>query len=307
MLAKAKHYVYCCVTMSEVGDQVSEVMKPLTDDMVPSEELLRIHLNAINAYAVPTPEEEVALARRIEAGRYASALLSMCVEEPGFLEEQTVAELQTISSDGSHAWQHLLVANQRLVVAEVKRQFDGTVPLLDLIQDGNIDLIKAARSFDYTKGKFSTWAMKWIEPAIRRSQARGWKQENRQILRYDMPRSSDDLAETPLHNFIVDADADVEQGLQIQIRNALLWECLEAAYQNSNAEIQEGLVLLSRHLGLFDERPITWEDLAKEGGKSTYRVKLTARKALYQLGRIMVEHGFENVPLSKLNPLRKVR
>lgn len=292
--------------MSEIGDQAQEVVKPLTNDMISSEELLRIHLNSVSAYAIPTPKEEVVLAKRIEAGRYASSLLNIYIEEPGFLNEQTITDLQTVASDGCRAWQHLLGANQRLVIAEAKRHYDGTVPLLELIQDGNIDLVKAAQSFDYTKAKFSTWAMQWIEPAIRLSQARAWRQKNRQILRYDMPRTDVDLAETPLHNFIVDVDADVERSLQVRMRNELLWECLEATYQNSNAEIQEGLVFLSRHLGLFDEQPVSWEDLAKEGGKQLYRIKLTARKALYQLGRIMVEHGFENVPLRKLNPLRKV-
>ena len=112
--------------------------------------------------------DEVELAKRIEAGLYAQHLLDTRKR----LGENRKRDLAAVVRDGEAARSHLLEANLRLVVSLAKRYTGRGMPLLDLIQEGNLGLIRAMEKFDYAKGfKFSTYATWWIRQAITRGMA----------------------------------------------------------------------------------------------------------------------------------------
>ncbi|WP_308282723.1 sigma-70 family RNA polymerase sigma factor [Pseudonocardia nigra] len=136
----------------------------------PAADLVRVYLNRIGKTALLTAEQEVELAKRIEAGVFAQHVLDDAA--PGDLDKQYAAGLRAIVRDGQQARNHLLEANLRLVVSLAKRYTGRGMPLLDLIQEGNLGLIHAVEKFDYTKGfKFSTYATWWIRQAITRGMA----------------------------------------------------------------------------------------------------------------------------------------
>ena len=138
------------------------------DSASPAADLVRVYLNGIGKTALLTAEDEVELAKRIEAGLYAQHLL----ETRKRLGDKRKSDLAVIAADGQAARQHLLEANLRLVVSLAKRYTGRGMPLLDLIQEGNLGLIRAMEKFDYTKGfKFSTYATWWIRQAITRGMA----------------------------------------------------------------------------------------------------------------------------------------
>lgn len=135
----------------------------------PSQDLVRVYLNGIGKTALLTAEEEVELAKTIELGVYADHLLNDS-DKP--LTRAMRRDLKVISREGQKARTHLLEANLRLVVSLAKRYTGRGMPLLDLIQEGNLGLIRAMEKFDYTKGfKFSTYATWWIRQAITRGMA----------------------------------------------------------------------------------------------------------------------------------------
>src|SRR5664279_1442606 len=138
------------------------------DAQGPSADLVRVYLNGIGKTALLTAEQEVDLAKRIEAGVFAGHML----ESGKRLSPQRRIDLKMIVRDGGRARNHLLVANLRLVVSLAKRYTGRGMPLLDLIQEGNLGLIRAMEKFDYAKGfKFSTYATWWIRQAITRGMA----------------------------------------------------------------------------------------------------------------------------------------
>jgi RNA polymerase primary sigma factor len=112
-------------------------------------------------------EEEQSLAKRIEAGRAARIDLVNVPEDPvSGLQDQ----LRILIKDGEQAWEHLIKANTRLVVSVAKKYMGRGVPFLDLIQEGNLGLMKAVEKFDYNRGfRFSTYATWWIRQSITRS------------------------------------------------------------------------------------------------------------------------------------------
>ncbi|MDO5511975.1 sigma-70 family RNA polymerase sigma factor [Corynebacterium sp.] len=134
----------------------------------PSADLVRVYLNGIGRTALLNAEEEVELAQRIEVGLYAAHLL----ETDKNLTRAMKRDLKVLAKDGNKARAHLLEANLRLVVSLAKRYTGRGMPLLDLIQEGNLGLIRAMEKFDYAKGfKFSTYATWWIRQAITRGMA----------------------------------------------------------------------------------------------------------------------------------------
>jgi len=138
------------------------------DAQGPSADLVRVYLNGIGRTALLTAEQEVDLAKRIEAGVFAAHKLDTGTR----LSVQRKADLRAVIRGGNSARNHLLVANLRLVVSLAKRYTGRGMPLLDLIQEGNLGLIRAVEKFDYTKGfKFSTYATWWIRQAISRGMA----------------------------------------------------------------------------------------------------------------------------------------
>ncbi len=126
------------------------------------------YLKQIGKVPLLNAEQEVELAKRIEAGLFAEDRLNSGEE----FEERTLHDLQWIVEDGREAKNHLLEANLRLVVSLAKRYTGRGMLFLDLIQEGNLGLIRAVEKFDYTKGyKFSTYATWWIRQAITRAMA----------------------------------------------------------------------------------------------------------------------------------------
>ena len=127
------------------------------------------YLKQIGKVSLLNAEQEVDLARRIEAGLYAEYKLKNQADEMTSRERR---ELHFLAQDGQQAKNHLLEANLRLVVSLAKRYTGRGMQCLDLIQEGNLGLIRAVEKFDYTKGyKFSTYATWWIRQAITRAMA----------------------------------------------------------------------------------------------------------------------------------------
>jgi RNA polymerase primary sigma factor len=137
-----------------------------------SSDPVRVYLKEIGRVALLTGPEEVTLARRIEAGSQAAVRLAE-LAAAGRLEELALSprrRLERTARDGERAKSELIQANLRLVVSIAKRYVGRGMQLLDLIQEGNLGLMRAVEKFDYTKGfKFSTYATWWIRQAITRA------------------------------------------------------------------------------------------------------------------------------------------
>ena len=142
------------------------------DAQSPAADLVRVYLNGIGKTALLTAAQEVDLAKRIEAGVFATHVLDTAAAEGRELDQDYARDLRAVVRDGERARNHLLEANLRLVVSLAKRYTGRGMPLLDLIQEGNLGLIRAVEKFDYAKGfKFSTYATWWIRQAITRGMA----------------------------------------------------------------------------------------------------------------------------------------
>ena len=136
------------------------------DDQTPAMgDSVHTYLKSIGRTSLLTAEQEVDLAKRIEAGLFAEHKLDTATG----LDEDHRRDLELIAEDGRRAKAHMLEANLRLVVSVAKKYSDRGLSLLDVVQEGNLGLIRAVEKFDYTKGyKFSTYAMWWIRQAIQR-------------------------------------------------------------------------------------------------------------------------------------------
>jgi RNA polymerase primary sigma factor len=132
----------------------------------PTSDLVRIYLREIGRVPLLTAEEEVELAKSIEAGLFAEEKLARAA----IITSGEGTDLEMLAHDGVRAKQRLIEANLRLVVSIAKRYVGRGMLFLDLIQEGNLGLIRAVEKFDYTKGyKFSTYATWWIRQAITRA------------------------------------------------------------------------------------------------------------------------------------------
>jgi len=136
------------------------------DDQTPAMgDSVHTYLKSIGRTSLLTAEQEVDLAKRIEAGLFAEHKL----ESATGLDDNFRRDLELVAEDGRRAKSHMLEANLRLVVSVAKKYSDRGLSLLDVVQEGNLGLIRAVEKFDYTKGyKFSTYAMWWIRQAIQR-------------------------------------------------------------------------------------------------------------------------------------------
>jgi len=144
------------------GDESDRLRRSGTSDLV------RIYLREIGKVPLLTAQDEVELAKAIEAGLFAQEMLHGGCQVVG--AQANGAELTVIADQGDRARQRLIEANLRLVVSIAKRYIGRGLVFLDLIQEGNLGLIRAVEKFDYTKGyKFSTYATWWIRQAITRA------------------------------------------------------------------------------------------------------------------------------------------
>ncbi|MGQ4536785.1 RNA polymerase sigma factor [Dermabacteraceae bacterium P13264] len=162
----------------EVEDTARGFVFKNDDDDAPAQQVVtagatadpvKDYLKQIGKVALLNAAQEVELAERIEAGLYAEHKLK---QDPSIARTKAGRELGVIAEDGRAAKDHLLEANLRLVVSLAKRYTGRGMLFLDLIQEGNLGLIRAVEKFDYTKGyKFSTYATWWIRQAITRAMA----------------------------------------------------------------------------------------------------------------------------------------
>jgi RNA polymerase primary sigma factor len=134
-------------------------------DAIRVDDSIGLYLKEIGQVPLLSREEEIALAMRMEAGKQAR----LGLERDGLVPEERI-KLQAVVQDGLDAREHLVRANSRLVVSVAKKYMGRGVPFIDLIQEGNIGLIRAAKKFDHTMGnKFSTYATWWIRQAVTRA------------------------------------------------------------------------------------------------------------------------------------------
>jgi len=143
--------------------------QPALDDLAAaSTDLVRVYLREIGRVPLLTAADEVDLAKRVEAGVFASERL----ETLGDASAELGRELLAVVADGDRAKSRLIESNLRLVVSIAKRYAGRGLPFLDLIQEGNLGLIRAVEKFDYARGfKFSTYASWWIRQAVSRAVA----------------------------------------------------------------------------------------------------------------------------------------
>ena len=137
------------------------------DDLqnIDTDDTIGLYLKEVSRVPLLTAEEEVELAQRIERGRMAREELAR-----GNVSMRRRTELRRLIEDGWQAREHLITANSRLVISVAKKYMGRGVPFLDLIQEGNIGLIRATKKFDYRRGhKFSTYATWWIRQAVTRA------------------------------------------------------------------------------------------------------------------------------------------
>ena len=140
-------------------------IKDLDDQTPAMGDSVHTYLKSIGRTSLLTAEQEVDLAKRIEAGLFAEHKLESVPD----LDQDYRRDLDAVAEDGRRAKAHMLEANLRLVVSVAKKYSDRGLSLLDVVQEGNLGLIRAVEKFDYTKGyKFSTYAMWWIRQAIQR-------------------------------------------------------------------------------------------------------------------------------------------
>ncbi|MFT3831821.1 MAG: sigma-70 family RNA polymerase sigma factor [Micropruina sp.] len=139
-------------------------------DGIDGKDAVGLYLDGIAKTALLTAEEEVILAKRIEAGLFARALLNGTAgAEVTRPKGVSTDELEQIAAEGDQALQRFITANLRLVVSVARKYGRAQMPLLDLVQEGNTGLIRAVEKFDYSKGfKFSTYATWWVRQSISR-------------------------------------------------------------------------------------------------------------------------------------------
>jgi len=156
-------------TEGEILGAGAQAPLPIVDDNylanIDTDDTIGLYLKEVGRVPLLTAEEEVELAQRIEAGCLAREELAK-----GNVSPRRRRELQMSIEDGWAAREHLITANSRLVISVAKKYMGRGVPFLDLIQEGNIGLIRAAKKFDYRRGhKFSTYATWWIRQAVTRA------------------------------------------------------------------------------------------------------------------------------------------
>ncbi len=153
--------------VEKLGEGADEEEDTFDLSGVASDDTVGLYLKEMARVPLLSTEEEVELAKRLEAGNMARAQLAMLGEE---VDEEQRRELERIAEEGKEARDHLIKANTRLVVSIAKKYMGRGVHFLDLIQEGNLGLMKAVEKFDYTRGyRFSTYATWWIRQTITRA------------------------------------------------------------------------------------------------------------------------------------------
>ncbi|WP_036311703.1 sigma-70 family RNA polymerase sigma factor [Micromonospora globosa] len=261
-----------------------------TDERGVSTDLVRAYLNGIGRTKLLTAAQEVELSKRIEAGLFAEEKLATCTPVSAELH----ADLALIAAEGRAAKDHLLEANLRLVVSIAKRYTGRGMAFLDLIQEGNLGLIRAVEKFDYTKGyKFSTYATWWIRQAITRAMADTVSEvataleipefQVIELISYDREPVSLDQAvgedgESALGDFVAAVDPRTEPGdaaTNGELRN-------EVRIVLATLSQREQAVIRLR-FGLDDGRQRTLDEVGREFGLSRERIRQIEKVTLLKL------------------------
>jgi RNA polymerase primary sigma factor len=153
--------------VEEEAEAEEPIQELIFDDLanIDTDDTIGLYLKEVSRVPLLNAEEEVNLAQRIERGRMAREELAR-----GNVRSKRRQELRNLIEDGWAAREHLITANSRLVISVAKKYMGRGVPFLDLIQEGNIGLIRATKKFDYRRGhKFSTYATWWIRQAVTRA------------------------------------------------------------------------------------------------------------------------------------------
>jgi RNA polymerase primary sigma factor len=152
---------------TEDEDETADELDEGTLAAIEADDTVGLYLKETGHIPLLTAQEEVELAKRMERGKLAAKQLSANGRDP-----KRRARLEAMAADGQAAQEQLIAANTRLVVSVAKKYMGRGLPFLDLIQEGNLGLIRAARKFDYHRGhKFSTYATWWIRQAVTRALA----------------------------------------------------------------------------------------------------------------------------------------
>ncbi|MCA1836680.1 MAG: RNA polymerase sigma factor [Actinobacteria bacterium] len=221
-----------------------------------SADSVRAYLKQIGKVALLNAEQEVQLAKRIEAGLYAAERVRPTAEPTGELCPQLRRDLALIVRDGERAKNHLLEANLRLVVSLAKRYTGRGMAFLDLIQEGNVGLIHAVEKFDYTRGyKFSTYATWWIRQAITRAMA-------------DQSRT----IRIPVHMAeIINKLASVQRDLRQNLG------------REPTPEAEREASITRLRFGLTDGRPRTLDEIGQVHGVTRERIRQIETKTMSKL------------------------
>lgn len=155
-------------TVEDPFDETETDMDPTVNyTRVPGDDTVSLYLREMSKVPLLNQEQEVSLAKRYEAGKKAREKL---IKKGAGINPLEQLELEAVEADGTRAREHLIKANTRLVVSVAKRYVGRGVPFLDLIQEGNLGLMKAVEKFDYRRGfRFSTYATWWIRQTITRA------------------------------------------------------------------------------------------------------------------------------------------
>ena len=214
-----------------------------------------------------SPQDEVELAKRIEAGLFAEEILAT----NGPFKDRRQGDYLWIAEDGQRARSHFLEANLGLVVSVAKRYANRGMGLLELIEAGNLGLIRAVEKFDYTKGyEFSTDATKWIRQAIKDALEDREEMSPQGSLVYDEGEADfDDLGE----------DSEAVSPAQV-FSFTDLQEVLDSVL-GSLSEREAGIVKMPT--GIIEESPMTLEEIGKVYGVSSERIRQIEAKTMSHL------------------------
>src|SRR6266567_3828629 len=261
------------------GDESDRLRRSGTSDLV------RIYLREIGKVPLLTAQDEVELAKAIEAGLFAQEMLHGGCQVVG--AQANGAELAVIADQGDRARQRLIEANLRLVVSIAKRYIGRGLVFLDLIQEGNLGLIRAVEKFDYTKGyKFSTYATWWIRQAITRAIADQARTIRIPVHMVEIQRIAQEPVslqapigeeDSDLGDFIEDADAvvPIEAAAFIMLQDQL------ERVLDELAEREQRIIQL--RFGLTDGHPRTLEEVGREFGVTRERIRQIESKTLAKM------------------------
>ncbi len=320
--------------ISEEGVEILEARQEVLEDprrsgedeagrRAPTSDLVRIYLREIGRVPLLTAEDEVELAKAIEAGLFADEKLRVMGDGPPPGVEG--GEFEQLVHDGARARQRLIEANLRLVVSIAKRYIGRGMLFMDLIQEGNLGLIRAVEKFDYTKGyKFSTYATWWIRQAITRAIAdqartiripvhmvevinklvRVQRQLHQDLGREPFPAEIAVEVELPVHR-VVEIQRIAQEPVSLQspigeeesalgdfIEDADAVVPIEAAaflmLQDQMDEILDALNdreqrIIRLRFGLTDGHPRTLEEVGQEFGVTRERIRQIESKTLAKL------------------------